>query len=40
MINSEIINNRQNEEQYLKIQYAARRLFNEAEKINYLSWIF
>lgn len=40
MINSDIINNRQNEDLCLKIQYAARKYFNEAEKINYLSWGF
>lgn len=40
MINNIIINNRQNEDQYLKIQYAARNCFNAAEKVNYLSWAF
>ena len=40
MINSSIINNRQNKEELLKIQFAARKCFNEAEKINYLCWIF
>ena len=39
MINSEIINERQNEEHLLKIQYASRRYFNDAEKINYLIWL-
>lgn len=39
MINSNIINNRQNEDQYLKIQYAARKCFNLAEKVNYLCWV-
>lgn len=38
MINSQIISNRQNEDIFLKIQYASRRYFNSAEKINYLSW--
>lgn len=40
MINSNIINNRQNQDLCLKIQYAARKYFNAAEKINYLSWGF
>lgn len=40
MISSDIINNRQNEDQYLKMQYAARKCYNVAEKINYLSWGF
>lgn len=40
MINSNIINTRQNEDQSLKIQYASRKYFNSAEKINYLSWLF
>lgn len=40
MIDSNIINSRQNEIQYLKIQYAARKYFNTAEIVNYLSWIF
>ncbi len=39
MINSQIINNRQNEDFFLKIQYASRRYFNSAEKINYLNWV-
>lgn len=39
MINSQIINNRQNENLLLKIQYASRRYFNSAEKFNYLSWV-
>ncbi len=39
MINSNIINSRQNEDEYLKIQYAARKYFNIAENINYLSWL-
>lgn len=39
MINSNIINTRQNEDQFLKIQYASRKYFNSAEKINYLSWL-
>ena len=38
MINSQGINNRQNEDLFLKIQYASRRYFNAAESINYLSW--
>lgn len=38
MINSNVINNRQNYDQNLKIQFAARKYFNGAEKINYLSW--
>ncbi len=38
MINSQIISNRQNEDLLLKIQYASRRYFNSAEKINYVSW--
>lgn len=38
MINSQIISKRQNEDIFLKIQYASRRYFNSAEKINYLSW--
>lgn len=40
MINSDIINKRQNEDQYLKMQYAARKCFNAAENVNYLSWFF
>ena len=40
MVNSSIINNQQNEEEFLKIQFAARKCFNEAEKINYLCWLF
>lgn len=40
MLNSDTINIRQNEDQYLIIQYAARKCFNGAEKINYLSWVF
>lgn len=39
MINSEIIQERQNEEAYLKIQYAARVCFNSAERYNHLAWI-
>ena len=36
MINSQIINDRQNEDLLLKIQYASRNYFNSAEKLNYL----
>ena len=39
MINSQIINNRQNENLLLKIQYASRRYFNSAEIVNYVSWL-
>lgn len=39
MINSQIINNRQNENLLLKIQYASRRYFNSAETVNYVSWL-
>lgn len=39
MINSQIINDRQNEDLLLKIQYASRNYFNSAEKLNYLSWM-
>ena len=39
MINNQIINNRQNENLLLKIQYASRRYFNSAEKVNYVSWL-
>lgn len=39
MINNQIINNRQNEDLLLKIQYASRRYFNSAEKVNYVSWL-
>lgn len=39
MINNQIINNRQNEDLSLKIQYASRRYFNSAEKVNYVSWL-
>ena len=39
MINSEIITSRQNEDIFLKIQYASRKDFNSAEKLNCLSWI-
>ena len=38
MINSQKIDNLQNEDLFLKIQYASRRYFNAAENINYLSW--
>lgn len=40
MINSRNINNQQNQAQLLKIQYAARKSYNAAEKSNYLSWVF
>ena len=39
MINNQIINNRQNEDLLLKIQYASRRNFNSAENVNYVSWL-
>ena len=39
MINNQIINNRQNEDLLLKIQYASRRYFNSAEIVNYVSWL-
>lgn len=31
---------RQNEEKYLKLQFAARKLFNRAEKTSFLTWFF
>lgn len=40
MINSNTINHRQNEDQFLKIQYASRKCYNAAEIINYFSWAF
>ena len=39
MINNQIINNLQNEDLLLKIQYASGRYFNYAEKVNYVSWL-
>ncbi len=38
-MNSREIQNRQNEERYLKIQYAARACFNAAENYNFFAWI-
>ena len=38
-MNSQEIQERQNEEKYLKVQYAARVYFNSAEKYNYLAWV-
>lgn len=39
MINSNDIQERQNNEFALKVQYAARMCFNSAEKYNHLTWI-
>ena len=39
MINSNDIQERQNSEFALKVQYAARMCFNSAEKYNHLTWI-
>ena len=39
MMNSNVIQERQNEETSLKVQYAARMCFNSAEKYNHLAWI-
>ena len=39
MITSKTINEKQNEDGLLKIQYAARRNFNTAEILNYISWL-
>lgn len=38
MINSDIIQERQNEESYLKMQYAARVCFNSAERCSHMAW--
>lgn len=38
-MNSKEIQNRQNEDQFLKIQYAAREYFNSAEKLNHYVWL-
>ena len=38
-MNSNIIQERQNDEALLKIQYAARVSFNSAEKFNHFAWI-
>lgn len=38
-MNSNIIQERQNDEALLKVQYAARVSFNSAEKFNHLAWI-
>lgn len=37
-VNSCIIQQKENEMEYLKIQYVARVLFNKAEKLNYYPW--
>ena len=39
MINSNDIQERQNSEFALKVQYAAHMCFNSAEKYNHLTWI-
>lgn len=39
MINNRIINERQNKDLLLKIQYASRKYFNSAENVNYVSWL-
>ena len=39
-MNSNDIQSRQNEKKLLKIQYAARVCYNDAEKMNRFAWLF